>query len=86
MIHEILSLLDLSHSVIPSAPNISDIIKSNSVKSQTILSFSSLVDSSACGKRLRFSPAENPIVDQDTSMVCSRNEFLDGVVFVTDVQ
>ncbi len=72
--------------MIPSTPDISDICQPNTVKSQTILSLSSFVDSPPCRKRLRLAPAKDSVIDQNASMIGAWDKFLDGLVLVTDVE
>ena len=86
VIHKIFALFYFCHSMIPSTPHICHISKPNSVKSQTVLSFSPLVDSPSRSKRFRLPSTKDPVIDQNASMIGAWHQFLNWLVLVTDVQ
>lgn len=86
MINKIFSFFNFSNSVISSTPYILNIIKSNTVERKTTLGFSSFIDSSTSRERLRFSSAEDFIIYEDTSVISAWNEFLNGMIFISNIK
>lgn len=86
MINKVFSFFYFSNSMIATTPDILNIIKSNTIKSKTALCFSSLIDSSSCCEGLRFSSAEDFVIYEDTSVIGSWYEFLNGMIFISDVK
>lgn len=55
--------------MVSSTPDIKNVIETDTIKGETVLCFSSLIDSSAGGKRLGLTSAEYFIVDENTSVI-----------------